>query len=189
MRIVMIDNYDSFTYNLYQAFGQLGAETLVVRNDSIDTRGIKKLKPHKIVISPGPGTPKDAGVSKKIIEYFTGKVPILGVCLGQQCIAEVFGARVVRKNTVVHGKTSLIYHDSKTIYENIENPFVAARYHSLVVENIPGCLEITARTDNNIVMGIRHETHDVEGIQFHPESFMTKRGLDIIRNFINHESI
>ncbi len=186
MRIVLIDNYDSFTYNLYQAFGRLGAETFIARNDKVDINRIKKLNPHKIVISPGPGTPAESGVSKKVIKHFAGKVPIFGVCLGHQCICEVFGATVRRADEVVHGKTSLVYHDSKTIYTNIENPFVGARYHSLVVENIPECLEVTARTHDNVIMGIRHKSYAVEGIQFHPESFMTKRGLDVIRNFINH---
>ncbi len=188
MHVVMIDNYDSFTYNLYQAFGSLGVKTTVIRNDKTSLREIKILTPDKIVISPGPGTPAEAGISKKVIERFAGRLPILGVCLGQQCIGEVFGARVVRAERVVHGKTSLVYHDSKTVYKNIENPFVAARYHSLLVENIPDCLEVSARTDNNVIMGIRHKHHEVEGIQFHPESFMTRRGMDIIRNFLNHET-
>jgi anthranilate synthase/aminodeoxychorismate synthase-like glutamine amidotransferase len=189
MRIVIIDNYDSFTYNLYQSIGQLGIQAVVIRNDRITINGLKKLKPHKIIISPGPKTPAEAGISNKVVKYFSGKVPILGVCLGHQCIGEVFGADVKPADKVVHGKTSLIYHDSKTIFKNIKNPFLAARYHSLVVENPPDCLEVSAATADNIIMGLRHRKKLVEGIQFHPESFMTNRGIDIIRNFVFNENL
>lgn len=184
--ILMIDNYDSFTFNLVQYLGILGEDIKVVRNDKIALEEIEKLNPKKIVISPGPGSPKDAGMSKKIIEYFCRKIPILGVCLGHQCIGEVFGAKVINSGVVVHGKTSLICHDGKTIFSGIKNPFEAARYHSLILkkDTIPPFFEISASTEDGIVMGIRHKDYKLEGIQFHPESFLTPCGLKILENFV-----
>jgi len=185
--ILMIDNYDSFTFNLVQYLGVLGANIKVSRNDKISISGIEKMSPSKIVISPGPGRPIDAGISKELIKYFYKKIPILGVCLGHQCIGEAFGAEVINSGIVVHGKTSLIYHDGNTIFDDIENPFEAARYHSLILKNgtIPPFFEITAHTEDGIVMGIRHKNYKLEGIQFHPESFLTSCGLKILKNFIN----
>jgi len=185
--ILMIDNYDSFTFNLVQYLGVLGANIKVSRNDKISISGIEKMSPSKIVISPGPGRPIDAGISKEMIKYFYKKIPILGVCLGHQCMGEVFGAEVINSGIVVHGKTSLIYHDGNTIFDDIENPFEAARYHSLILkkDTIPPFLEITAHTEDGIVMGIRHKNYKLEGIQFHPESFLTPCGLKILKNFIN----
>jgi anthranilate synthase/aminodeoxychorismate synthase-like glutamine amidotransferase len=182
----MIDNYDSFTFNLVQCLGFLGENIKVSRNDKITLDEIEKMEPSKIVISPGPGKPVDAGISKDMIRYFYKKIPILGVCLGHQCIGEVFGAEVINSGTVVHGKTSLIYHDGKSIFTGIKNPFEAARYHSLILkkDTIPDCLEVTARTEDGIVMGVRHKDHKLEGIQFHPESFLTPVGLEILKNFI-----
>ena len=184
--ILMIDNYDSFTFNLVQYLGILGENIKVRRNDRISIEEIKEMSPEKIVISPGPGKPDDAGMSKKIIEYFCRDIPILGVCLGHQCIAEVFGARIINSGLVVHGKTSMVYHDCGTVFKGIENPFEAARYHSLVVENntLPDDFEISARTKDGIIMGIRHKKYNLEGVQFHPESFLTDCGLNIINNFI-----
>jgi anthranilate synthase component 2/para-aminobenzoate synthetase component 2 len=185
--ILMIDNYDSFTFNLVQYLGVLGANIKVSRNDKISISGIEKMSPSKIVISPGPGRPIDAGISKELIKYFYKKIPILGVCLGHQCIGEVFGAEVINSGIVVHGKTSLIYHDGNTIFDDIENPFEAARYHSLILkkDTIPPFFEITAHTEDGIVMGIRHKNYKLEGIQFHPESFLTSCGIKILKNFIN----
>ncbi len=184
--LLMIDNYDSFTFNLVQYLGILGENIKVSRNDKIILDEIEKMAPSKIVISPGPGRPVDAGISKDMIRYFYKKIPILGVCLGHQCIGEVFGAEVINSGTVVHGKTSLIYHDGKSIFKGIKNPFEAARYHSLILkkDTIPDCLEVTARTEDGIVMGVRHKDHKLEGIQFHPESFLTPVGLEILKNFI-----
>ena len=184
--ILMIDNYDSFTFNLVQYFGMLGLKIKVFRNDKISLSDIEILKPSKIVISPGPGRPDDAGVSKSLIKSFYKKIPILGVCLGHQCIGEVFGAEIVNSGIVVHGKTSLIYHDGKTIFKDIQNPFKAARYHSLIIkkDSIPSFLEISSSTEDGIVMGIRHKKYRLEGIQFHPESFLTSCGLKILENFI-----
>ncbi len=184
--LLMIDNYDSFTFNLVQCLGILGENIKVRRNDKITLDEIEKMAPLKIVISPGPGRPVDAGISKDMIRYFYKKIPILGVCLGHQCIGEVFGAEVINSGTVVHGKTSLIYHDGKSIFTGIKNPFEAARYHSLILkkDTIPDCLEVTARTEDGIVMGVRHKDHKLEGIQFHPESFLTPVGLEILKNFI-----
>lgn len=185
--ILMIDNYDSFTFNLVQYLGVLGANIKVSRNDKISISGIEKMSPSKIVISPGPGRPIDAGISKELIKYFYKKIPILGVCLGHQCIGEVFGAEVINSGIVVHGKTSLIYHDGSTIFKGIKNPFEAARYHSLILkkDTIPSFLKITAHTEDGIVMGVRHKNYKLEGIQFHPESFLTSYGLKILKNFIN----
>ncbi|MFH2013212.1 MAG: aminodeoxychorismate/anthranilate synthase component II [Pseudomonadota bacterium] len=183
----MIDNYDSFTYNLVQYFGELGVKLKVIRNDKITLEGIKEINPDKIVISPGPGTPDDAGISKDVIKHFGKKKWILGVCLGHQCIGEVFGGKVKRADLVMHGKTSIISHDEKFIYKGVENPFEAARYHSLVVsdDGFPSCLKITARTEEGVIMGIRHRKHKIEGVQFHPESFLTAEGKKIIKNFID----
>jgi para-aminobenzoate synthetase component II len=185
--ILMIDNYDSFTFNLVQYLGILGEDIKVRRNDKITVGEIKKMSPSKIVISPGPGRPEDAGISKEIIKHFYKEVPILGVCLGHQCIGEVFGAEVINSGLVIHGKTSRIYHDGKSIYEGVENPFEAARYHSLILkkDTIPSSFDVTARTEDGIVMGIRHKENKLEGIQFHPESFLTPAGLQILKNFIN----
>ncbi|MEW6613907.1 MAG: aminodeoxychorismate/anthranilate synthase component II [Thermodesulfobacteriota bacterium] len=187
MLILMIDNYDSFTYNLVQHFGELGVTLKVIRNDKITLEGIEDINPDKIVISPGPCTPDDAGISKDVIRYFGEKKCILGVCLGHQCIGEVFGGKVKRADVVMHGKTSMIYHDGKGVYRGVENPFEATRYHSLIVSNdeFPPCLEITARTEDSIIMGTRHRDYTIEGVQFHPESFLTGEGKKIVRNFID----
>jgi anthranilate synthase/aminodeoxychorismate synthase-like glutamine amidotransferase len=185
--ILMIDNYDSFTFNLVQYLGILGENIIVRRNDKITLDDIIKMSPSKIVISPGPGRPENAGMSKEIIKRFYKEIPILGVCLGHQCIGEVFGAEVVNSGVVIHGKTSKIYHDGKGIFDGIKNPFEAARYHSLILkkDTIPSELEVTARTEDGIVMGVRHKSYRLEGIQFHPESFLTPVGLEILKNFIN----
>ena len=185
--ILMIDNYDSFTFNLVQYLGVLGENIKVRRNDKVNLSDIEKMAPSKIVISPGPGRPIDAGISKELIKYFYKKIPILGVCLGHQCIGEVFGAEVINSGIVVHGKTSLIYHDGNTIFSGIKNPFVAARYHSLILkkDTIPPFLEVSAYTKDGIVMGVRHKDYKLEGIQFHPESFLTPSGKKILKNFIN----
>ena len=185
--ILMIDNYDSFTFNLVQYLGILGENIIVRRNDKITLDDIIKMPPSRIVISPGPGRPENAGMSEEIIKRFYKEIPILGVCLGHQCIGEVFGAEVVNSGVVIHGKTSKIYHDGKGIFNGIENPFEAARYHSLILkkDTIPSELEITARTEDGIVMGVRHKNYRLEGIQFHPESFLTPLGLEILKNFIN----
>jgi len=182
----MIDNYDSFTYNLVQYFQVLKERVLVYRNDEITPSQIEELRPKYLVISPGPCTPKEAGVSVKLIQEFAGKIPILGVCLGHQSIGAAFGAKIVRAKRIMHGKTSMIYHDDKTIYKGIENPFIATRYHSLVVErdSLPGCLEISAWTEGDEIMGIRHKEYPIEGVQFHPESILTKVGLKILENFL-----
>ena len=185
--ILMIDNYDSFTFNLVQYLGILGENIKVRRNDKITIEEIRKMSPSKIVISPGPGRPEDAGMSKEIIKELHKEIPILGVCLGHQCIGEVFGAEVINSGVVIHGKTSMIYHDGKSIFTGIKNPFEAARYHSLILkkDTVPPILEITARTEDGIVMGVRHKNYRLEGIQFHPESFLTPVGLEILKNFIN----
>ena len=186
INILMIDNYDSFTFNLVQYLGILGENIKVRRNDKVTVENIEKISPEKIVISPGPGKPEDAGISKDLIRYFYNKIPILGVCLGHQCIGEVFGAEIVNSGIVYHGKTSLIYHDSKTIFKNLVNPFDAARYHSLIIkkDTIPSCFEISAQTGDGIIMGIRHNKYPLEGVQFHPESFLTPSGLSLLKNFI-----
>ena len=187
--ILIIDNYDSFTYNLVQYIGELGADLKVFRNDKIDIKGVEKLvNLKKIVISPGPCSPKEAGISNEVIKVFSGKVPILGVCLGHQCIGYVFGGDVVRADRLMHGKTSMIYHDGKTIFEGIENPFEATRYHSLIVkkETLPGCLQITAETKEHEIMGLKHKDFPVWGVQFHPESILTKPGKKILGNFLKY---
>ncbi|NQT90257.1 MAG: aminodeoxychorismate/anthranilate synthase component II [Candidatus Omnitrophica bacterium] len=184
--ILLIDNYASFTYNLAQYLGELGARLKVVRNDKITIAAIKRLKPKHIVISPGPGRPDDAGISKAVIKAFAGKIPILGVCLGHQCIAEVFGGRIRRAKRLMHGKTSLIYHNRKEIFKGIKNPFEATRYHSLIAErkSLPKALEMIAETKEKEVMAIRHIDLPVWGVQFHPESILTKDGKKLLNNFI-----
>ncbi|MBI3353492.1 MAG: aminodeoxychorismate/anthranilate synthase component II [Nitrospirota bacterium] len=184
--LLMIDNYDSFTYNLVQYLGELGEDIRVYRNDKLKIDDIVRLNPDRIVISPGPCTPKDAGISIDVIKYFAGKIPMLGVCLGHQAIGEAFGGDVVRAERLMHGKTSIIYHDGKTIFEGIPNPFEATRYHSLIIkrETLPSCLEISAETKEGEIMGVRHKEFRVEGVQFHPESILTKVGMEILRNFL-----
>ena len=184
--VLVIDNYDSFTYNLVQALGSLGEKIVVYRNDKIDLKGIEDLNPLKIIISPGPGTPDEAGISVDTVKYFAGKIPILGVCLGHQSTAVAFEGKVIRAKRLMHGKTSLIYHDGKTIYKNVENPFEATRYHSLIVEreSLPDCFVVTAETKKGEIMGIRHKRLLVEGVQFHPESILTQVGNKILKNFI-----
>ena len=184
--ILVIDNYDSFTYNLVQYLGELGADLQTYRNDKITIDQIKKLKPERIVISPGPGYPKDAGISISVIKEFAAKVPILGVCLGHQAIGEAFGGKIVQAKRFMHGKTSPIHHDGKTIYKGLSNPFTATRYHSLLVEraSLPECLEISAWTDQEEIMGVRHKEYKIEGIQFHPESILTAEGKKLLGNFL-----
>jgi anthranilate synthase/aminodeoxychorismate synthase-like glutamine amidotransferase len=188
MRVGVIDNYDSFTYNLVQAIGSMGHELDVYRNDKITPREIAEKRPDRLLISPGPCTPSEAGISCDAIREFAGKVPILGVCLGHQCIAEVFGARVVRAGRIMHGKTSKIEHDAKGVFAGLSNPFEATRYHSLIVpeESVPECLEVSARVqdDSTEVMGLRHRELPVEGVQFHPESFLTLEGNRLLANFL-----
>ena len=184
--LLLIDNYDSFTYNLYQYLSEMGVQVQVTRNDNITLENIERLAPERIVISPGPGRPENAGISNEVIRHFGGKVPILGVCLGHQCIAQAYGGTVDHAGEIKHGKTSFVYHDGKSIFKEIPNPFAAVRYHSLAVkkEGLPECLEVSARTDNGIIMGLRHKKYAVEGVQFHPESIMTKAGKDLLRNFL-----
>ena len=184
--IAMIDNYDSFTYNLVQYFGQLGSEVKVIRNDRVTIEEIEQWQPDGIVISPGPGRPESAGISLAAIKHFSGKLPILGVCLGHQAIAEAFGGKVISAQRLMHGKTSEVQADGKTIFKGIEKPFQAMRYHSLAVsrDHLPDCLIITAESDDGEIMGIRHIDHPTEGIQFHPESIMTKVGKRLLRNFL-----
>ncbi|MFA1561655.1 aminodeoxychorismate/anthranilate synthase component II [Aliivibrio fischeri] len=189
--LLMIDNYDSFTYNLYQYFCELGVEVKVVRNDEIDIVGIEALNPSHLVISPGPCTPNEAGISLEAIKYFAGKLPILGVCLGHQSIAQVFGGDVVRAKKVMHGKTSAITHTSRSVFKGLNNPLTVTRYHSLIVkkETLPECFEVTAWTetesgDMDEIMGFCHKSLPIEGVQFHPESILTEQGHEILRNFI-----
>jgi len=184
--ILMIDNYDSFTYNLVQYLGELGQKVLVYRNDALSIADIKKLNPKKIVISPGPGRPEDAGISCDVIREFSGKIPVLGVCLGHQAIGYVYGGKIVGAKKLMHGKTSKIYHNKKDIFKGIPNPFLATRYHSLLVEkkNLPDCLEITAYTADDEIMGLKHKAYPVWGVQFHPESILTKSGKQILNNFL-----
>ncbi len=190
-KVVMIDNYDSFTYNLVQYLGGLKAEVVVVRNDQASIEDIQQLNPDKIVISPGPCTPEKAGISVETIHTFAGKLPILGVCLGHQSIGYAFGGKITHAKRIMHGKTSDIYHHDKGVFEGLNNPFIATRYHSLVLEKetLPDCLEITAWTDDaegnfEEIMGIRHKTLDIEGVQFHPESILTEHGFDLLENFL-----
>lgn len=184
--ILLIDNYDSFTYNLVQYLGELGATCLVCRNDQISLSSLTQINCRYLVISPGPGRPTEAGISLKAISTLAGKVPILGVCLGHQCIGEVYGGKIIRASRLMHGKSSLIYHDGRTIFQGLPNPFPAIRYHSLLVERetLPDCLEISAETAEGEVMGLRHKDYFIEGVQFHPESIMTKEGKNILKNFL-----
>jgi anthranilate synthase/aminodeoxychorismate synthase-like glutamine amidotransferase len=184
--IFILDNYDSFTYNLVQAFGEMSEDLIVERNDKIDLQGIEGLSPSHLVISPGPCSPEEAGISVAAIRYFAGRLPILGVCLGHQSIGAAFGGRIVCAERLMHGKTSLIYHDGKTIFEGLPLPFEATRYHSLIVEkeSLPDCLEITAWTEEGEIMGLRHKELIIEGVQFHPESILTREGLGLLKNFI-----
>ncbi len=187
--IVIIDNYDSFTYNIVQTIGGFGAEMEIFRNDQVDVAHIATLAPDRVLISPGPCTPAKAGISIEAIRYFAGKVPILGVCLGHQSIGEAFGGKTIRAGRLMHGKTSPVTHDGKGVFSGLPSPFDAMRYHSLVVdrETLPDCLEITAVTDQDELMGIRHKTLAIEGVQFHPESIMTPDGVQLLKNFISPE--
>jgi anthranilate synthase component 2 len=189
--LLMIDNYDSFTYNLVQYFGELGADVRVFRNDQISVDEIRKLQPDHIVVSPGPCTPNEAGVSVEAIRTFAGKIPLLGVCLGHQSIGQAFGGNIVHAREIMHGKTSMIYHNDIGVFNGLQNPFEATRYHSLVIEkqSLPDCLEITAWTRNkdgdvDEIMGVRHKEFQVEGVQFHPESILTQHGHDMLKNFL-----
>ena len=184
--ILLIDNYDSFTYNLYQYLSELGAQVTVARNDALTLADIEAMDPEALVISPGPCTPREAGISNDVILRFGPRIPTLGVCLGHQCIGYVYGGTVGRAGELMHGKTSLIHHDGESIYRGLPNPFEAIRYHSLAVysETLPDCLEVTAWTDNGIIMGLRHKEYPVEGVQFHPESIMTPVGKGLLQNFL-----
>ncbi|MGE7930545.1 aminodeoxychorismate/anthranilate synthase component II [Lysinibacillus xylanilyticus] len=185
--ILMIDNYDSFTYNLVQYFGEFGHELVVKRNDALTVKDIEQLAPDMIVISPGPCSPNEAGESLNIIKYFAGNIPILGVCLGQQAIAQVFGGNVVRAERLMHGKTSPVLHAEIGLHKGMPNPFAATRYHSLIVEKetLPACFEVTAWTEEGEIMGIRHKDYPIEGVQYHPESIMTEQGKKLLRQFID----
>ena len=190
LRVLLIDNYDSFTYNLYQYLGELGADTTVVRNDEITVGEALGRRPDRIVISPGPGTPDQAGISLELIRSAAGQVPVLGVCLGHQALGQAFGGRVERAKVLMHGKTSEIHHDGRTVFEGLPQPFTATRYHSLVVapDSVPGCLEVSAWTEDGTVMGLRHREVAIEGVQFHPESILTRAGHDLLRNFLERAS-
>jgi len=185
--ILVIANYDSFTFNLAQYLGELGQDLKVFRNDAITIDEIAGLKPERIVISPGPGRPENSGIIVETIQKLAGKIPILGVCLGHQAIGAAFGGEVVRAPSIMHGKTSRIYHDGETIFRGVENPFTATRYHSLVVSpaSLPGCLEVSARTEDGVIMGLRHRVYPVEGVQFHPESILTTVGKSLLANFLS----
>ncbi len=184
--ILIIDNYDSFTYNLVQYLGELGEKLVVKRNDAITINEINDMNFERIIISPGPGEPKDAGISCKVIESFSNRIPILGVCLGHQCIAQVYGGRIVRASVLMHGKTSLIHHDGKDIFKDVENPFEATRYHSLIVQKrgLPRVLKVTAHTSDHEIMAFKHVNYPIWGVQFHPESILTKEGKKILANFL-----
>lgn len=184
--LLLIDNYDSFTYNLFQYLSELGEEVMVVRNDKTTLEEIDRMEPQRIVISPGPSTPLQAGISNEVIRHFGSRLPILGVCLGHQCIGYSYGGLIGQAKKIMHGKSSLIYHNSQGVLAGLTSPFPAIRYHSLIVqrERLPDCLEVTAWTDDGTIMGLRHRQHPVEGVQFHPESFMTEVGKDILRNFL-----
>ncbi|MCU1487091.1 MAG: aminodeoxychorismate/anthranilate synthase component [Actinomycetia bacterium] len=188
-RVLVVDNYDSFVYNLVQYLGELGAEPVVHRADRFTLDDVEALAPDAILISPGPGRPEDAGLSNDLIRAYAGRLPIFGVCLGHQCIGQVFGGDVVRAPEIMHGKTSLIRHEGRGVFAGLPEPLEATRYHSLVVENIPDVLEVTARTDDGIVMGLRHRELDVEGVQFHPESILTVAGHDMLRNFLDRAAV
>lgn len=185
--ILVIDNYDSFTYNLVQYLGELGADLVVYRNDQISLEEIADIAPEKIVISPGPCTPNEAGISVALVQHFAGKIPILGVCLGHQSIGQAFGGEIVGAPTIMHGKVSEIHHTGKSIFQGLPEPFIATRYHSLVVErdSFPDCLEITAETDDGVIMGLRHRDMAVDGVQFHPESILTGEGKNLLQNFLD----
>ncbi|HEY8490705.1 MAG TPA: aminodeoxychorismate/anthranilate synthase component II [Dehalococcoidia bacterium] len=187
--VLLIDNYDSFTYNLYQYLSELGADVQVVRNDRITPEEVEALAPERIVVSPGPCTPREAGVSVEVIRRLAGTVPILGVCLGHQCIGQAFGARVVGAGEIKHGKTSVIRHDGRGVFAGLPDPFEAIRYHSLAIapDSVPDCLEVTAWSESGVIMGVRHRELPVEGVQFHPESIMTPVGKDLLRNFLRME--
>jgi len=188
--IIIIDNYDSFTYNLVQYLGELGGVCEVYRNDKISIEELKERMPESLIVSPGPRTPREAGISVGAILQMSGKIPILGVCLGHQCIGFAFGGRIVQANSLMHGKSSLIYHDGRTIYKGLPNPFNAIRYHSLLIERdtLPNCLEITAETKEGEIMGIRHKRFPIEGVQFHPESIMTEGGKLLLKNFLENNA-
>ncbi|HHW29940.1 MAG TPA: aminodeoxychorismate/anthranilate synthase component II [Syntrophomonadaceae bacterium] len=185
--LLLIDNYDSFTYNLVQYLGEMGEEVRVFRNDALNCSQIAALQPEALLLSPGPCTPNEAGICLEAVRFFQGRIPILGVCLGHQVIGQAFGGEVVRAERLMHGKTSLVYHDGRTIYKNMPNPFVATRYHSLILkrETLPSCLEISAETDRGEIMGVRHREFLIEGVQFHPESILTEGGKTLLRNFLN----
>jgi len=185
--LLLIDNYDSFTYNLFQYLSELGEELMVARNDKMSLDEMEKLSPERIAISPGPGTPEQAGISNEVIRHFGAHIPILGVCLGHQCIGYSYGGRVDRAGEIKHGKSSIIHHDGKGVFKGLPNPFPAIRYHSLAVmrDGLPDCLKVSAWTENGLIMGLRHRQFPVEGVQFHPESIMTEVGKDLLRNFIN----
>ena len=189
--ILVIDNYDSFTYNLVQYLGELGEQPIVRRNDEISLEDIDQMNPDHVLISPGPCTPNEAGVSLALVDHFKGRIPILGVCLGHQAIGQAFGGEVIRAPLMMHGKTSEIYHDGKTIFAGLPNPFTATRYHSLIVrrEMLPDCLEVSAETEDGIIMGLRHKAYEIEGVQFHPESIITQHGHQLLRNFLNEEAV
>ena len=190
--ILMIDNYDSFTYNLVQYFGELGQEVKVFRNDEIELSEIVEMNPELIVISPGPCTPNEAGISMEVIAKFSGKIPLLGICLGHQSMAQVYGGKIIRAREVKHGKTSPIFHDAKGVFKDLPSPFTATRYHSLIVEDLPDCFEVSAWTelDGEVdeIMGIRHKTEAMEGVQFHPESILTEHGHDLLNNFLKQHA-
>ena len=190
--LLMLDNYDSFTYNLVQYLGELGADVRVYRNDEITVEEVERLSPERIMVSPGPCTPDEAGISMQLIERFAGKVPILGVCLGHQSIGQVFGGKIVHAREIMHGKTSLVHHKAGYVFSGLKNPYTATRYHSLVIEkaSLPDCLEVTAWTETedgqiDEIMGVRHKEFAVEGVQFHPESILTEHGHDLLQNFLN----
>lgn len=189
--LFMLDNYDSFVYNLYQYFGILGETVEVRRNDKTTVSEIEEINPSAIVISPGPCTPDEAGISLNVIQHFAGKVPILGVCLGHQSIGQAFGGKIIRAPEIVHGKVSEIHHDGKAVFSGLDNPFIATRYHSLIIdrESLPECLEISAWTENGLIMGVRHKEHPVVGLQFHPESILTDCGMQLLENFLRLRQI
>ena len=188
--LLLIDNYDSFTYNLYQYLSELGADDIeVIRNDQATVDELEAMNPERVVISPGPSRPENAGISVEAIRRFAGKVPVLGVCLGHQCLADAFGGKVIHAGEIRHGKTSAIHHDGKGVFAGIDNPFEAVRYHSLTIDpdSVPDGFEVTARTENGIIMGVRHKTLAIEGVQFHPESIVTEPGKQLLQNFLNME--
>jgi anthranilate synthase/aminodeoxychorismate synthase-like glutamine amidotransferase len=184
--ILLIDNYDSFTYNLYQYLCELGAEVTVARNDETTVAEVEKTAPERLVLSPGPCTPNEAGVSVELVQHLAGRLPILGVCLGHQCVGQAFGGVIAGAGEIMHGKSSLIEHDGKGVFQGLPNPFEAIRYHSLAItpESVPECLEVTAHSDSGVIMGVRHREYSVEGVQFHPESIMTAMGKELLKNFL-----